>query len=130
MTHLCVCRYPLMVIDKRDGQDTEYLAMPLEVIEDGELPVPDIDVQETEGLDGIIRHYVAVTWKEVMPDMHVKKYDVVGHVVTAGCEISETIQGEDGQIQCDSKNIYVVLHPIEEWIEKHIIEISPIKIVS
>lgn len=118
-----------MILDKRDGQDVEYLAMPLEVIEGGELPVPDIDTIETEGLDGIVRYYVSVTWKPVTPDMHLKKYDVVGHVVTAGCELSETIQGEDG-LQCDSKSIYVVLHPIEEWVEKHIIEISPGKIVS
>jgi hypothetical protein len=130
MTHLCVCKYPLLILDKRDSQEVEYLAMPLEVIEDGELPVPEIDTLETEGLDGIIRYYVSVTWKPVTPDMHVKKYDVVGHVVTAGCELSEAIQGEDGHLQCDSKSIYVVLHPIEEWVEKHIIEISPGKLVS
>lgn len=117
-----------MIIDKRDSQDIEYLAMPLEVIEDGEISVPDIDVLDTEGLDGIIRHYVAVTWKEVTPDLHVKKYDVVGHVVTAGCEISEASKGEDGHLQCDSKDIYVVLHPLEEWIDKHIIELSPGKV--
>ncbi len=128
MTHICVCKYPLMIIDKRDSQDIEYLAMPLEVIEDGEISVPDIDVLDTEGLDGIIRHYVAVTWKEVTPDLHVKKYDVVGHVVTAGCEISEASKGEDGHLQCDSKDIYVVLHPLEEWIDKHIIELSPGKV--
>lgn len=125
MTHICVCKYPLLIIDKRDGQEVEYLAMPIQVIEDGELPVPDIDVQETEGLDGIIRGYVVVTWKDVTPEMHVKKYDVVGHVVTAGCELSEASKGEDGQLQCDSKSIYTVAHPIEEWINKHIIELSP-----
>jgi hypothetical protein len=130
MTHLCVCKYPLMVIDKRDGQEVEYLAMPLEVIEDGEFPIPDIDTVEAEGLDGIIRYYISVTWKQITPDMHVKKYDVVGHVVTAGCELSEATKGEDGHLQCDSKSIYVVFHPIEEWIEKHIIELSPSQIVS
>lgn len=128
MTHICVCRYPLMIIDKRDGQEVEYLAMPLEVIEDGELPVPDIDVLETEDLDGITRHYVKVTWKEVTPGLHVKKYDVVGHIVTAGCELSNATKGEDGQLQCDSKGIYVVLHPVKEWIDRHVIEISPGKI--
>lgn len=123
MTHLCVCRYPLLIFDKREKQEVEYLAMPLEVIEKGELPVPEIDTVETEGLDGITRYYISVTWKPVTPDMHVKKYDVVGHVVTAGCDLSEATKGEDGHLQCDSKSIYVVLHPIEEWIEKHIIEI-------
>lgn len=117
----------MMIIDKRDGQEVEYLAMPLEVIEDGEIPVPGIDILETEGLDGITRNYVAVTWKEVTPDLYTKKYDVVGHVVTAGCELSEASKGEDGHLQCDSKDIYVVLHPIEEWIEKHIIDLPPEK---
>lgn len=125
MSDICVCKYPLMIIDKRDAKEIEFIAMPLEVINDGELPVPDIDTLETEGLDGIVRHYVSVTWRPVTPDMHTKKYDVVGHVVTAGCELSEAIQGEDGHLQCDSKSIYVVLHPLEEWVEKHIIEISP-----
>ena len=116
-----------MIIDKRDAKEVEYIAMPLEVIEDGELPVPDIDVQEAEGLDGIIRNYVAVRWQDIMPNMHTKKYDVVGHVVTAGCELSEASKGEDGHLKCDSKNIYMVLHPLEEWMEKHVIEIPPAK---
>jgi len=112
-----------MMIDKRDGQEIEYLAMPLDVIEDGEIQIPDIDAQETEGLDGITRYYVSVKWKEVTSDMHTKKYDILGHVVTAGCELSEASKGEDGHLQCDTKSIYTVLHPIEEWVEKHIIEI-------
>jgi hypothetical protein len=127
MTHICVCKYPIMVIDKRDGQEIEYLAMPLQVIENGEIPVPDIDVQNAEGLDGIVRDYVVVRWQDVTPNMHAKKYDVVGHVVIAGCELSEASKGEDGNLQCDSKSIYTVFHPLEEWKEKHIIEIPPMK---
>lgn len=127
MTHICICKYPLMVTDKRDGQEIEYLAMPLEIIEGGEIPVPDIEIQHTEGLDGIFRDYVAVKWKDITPDLHVKKYDVVGHVVFAGCGLSEALKGENGHIHCDAKSIYMVLHPLEEWAENHIIEISPNK---
>lgn len=116
-----------MVIDGRDGNDVEYLAMPVEVIKDGDIPVPDIDVQETEGLDGITRYYVVVKWQQIKPGMHVKKYDVVGHIVEAGCELSETEKGEDGHLQCTSKNIYTVYHPIEEWIDKHVVELTPEK---
>ena len=81
-----------MVIDKRDAKEVEYLAMPLEVIENGEISVPNIDVQEAEGLDGIMRNYVVVRWQDITPNMHTKKYDVKGHVVTAGCELSEAIK--------------------------------------
>jgi len=117
-----------MVVDNREGQEIEYLAMPLEIIEGGEMPVPDIEVQNAEGLDGIVRQYVAIKWKDITPDLHVKKYDVVGHVVFAGCELSETLKEEDGGLKCDAKSIFMVLHPFEEWVENHIIEISPKKI--
>ncbi len=130
MTHICICKYPLMVIDKRDDEDIEYLAMPLEIIDTGIIPVPDLEIQDAEGLDGIVRRYVAVKWKDITPDLHVKKYDVVGHVVFAGCELSETLKGENGNLKCDTKSIYMVLHPLDEWAEKHIIEISPIKKVG
>jgi len=125
MTYVCVCKYPLVITDRRDNQEIEYLAMPLEVIDGGILPIPDINAQETEGLDGITRKYIAVQWHKLTPDLHTKKYDVAGHVVIAGCEFSEASKGEDGHLKCDSKSIYVVLHPLEEWVQQHMIEIPP-----
>jgi hypothetical protein len=116
-----------MVTDKRNGQEIDYLAMPLEIIDSGIIPVPDIDIQHAEGLDGIFRDYVAIKWKDITPDLHVKKYDVVGHVVFAGCELSEALKEKDGNIKCDTKSIYMVLHPLDEWVENHIVEISPTK---
>lgn len=112
-----------MVIDNRDGKGIEYLAMPIETIKDGDIPVPDIEYEETEGLDGIIRGYVAVTWQKVKDGDVVKKYDVVGHIVTAGCQLEETSKGEDGKLVCDEKSIYKVLHPVEEFVDQHIIEL-------
>lgn len=110
------------MIDNRDGKGTEYLSMPIEVIKEGDILVPDMDYIETEGLDGIIRGYMKITWKKPAHN-NVKKYDVVGHIVVAGCEPSEMIL-EDGKAQCDEKSIYEVYHPIEEWVEKHIIELG------
>lgn len=126
--HICICKYPLMIIDFRDGRTIEYLAMPIEVIKNGDMPVPDIDYVNEEGLDGITRKYVAVKWQQ-LDHRNVKKYDVVGHVVIAGCDLSETLVGEDGHPYCTDKSIYTVFHPLEEWVEQHLIEISPNKVI-
>lgn len=123
-THICICRYPLMIIDGREGQSIEYLAMPVEVIKDGDIRVPDIDHEEAEGFDGVIRDYISVKWQEIKDDMVMKKYDVVGHIVFAGCEPSETLKEEDGTLVCNDKSIFTVLHPAEEWVEKHVIELG------
>lgn len=118
MTHICTCEYPLLIIDNRSGQNIEYLALPTEVIHGemgGEPFEPIMDTYETEGLDGIIRLYMAVVWKE--PDHDgIKKYDVKGHIVYAGCSLED--------LQCDTKSIYAVLHPIDEWLSHHIIELK------
>jgi len=114
-----------MIIDNRDGKGIEYLAMPIEAIKGGDMPVPDIEYEETEGFDGIVRGYIAVKWQKIKDGAIVKKYDVVGHIVTAGCQPEEASTGEDGKLVCDEKNIYVVLHPVEEFVERHIIELKP-----
>ncbi len=123
--HICICKYPLMIIDNRDGRAIEYIAMPIEVIKDGDMPVPDIDYEETEGFDGVTRGYIAVKWQKENGNF-MKKYDVVGHIVRAGCQLSETSESEDGQLQCTDKSIYTVLHPAEEWVEQHVIELEPV----
>ncbi len=127
MAHICTCKFPLLIIDSRDGKgkEIEYLAMPIQTIEGGDMSVPDIEYVETEGFDGITRGYISVTWKKVEKGDIVKKYDVVGHIVTAGCQPEDASKGEDGMLVCDEKNIYVVLHPIEEWIDRHIIDLHP-----
>lgn len=126
--HICICKYPLLVIDNRDGKGVEYVAMPIEAIKEGDIPIPDIDYEETEGLDGIVRGYISVTWQKVKDGDIVKKYDVVSHVVTAGCQLEEASKGEDGKLVCNDKNIYVVLHPVQEWVEQHIVELPPLEV--
>lgn len=123
MSHICVCKYPLLIVDNRDGQEIEYIAMPIDVIKGGGLSIPDIDFEETEGPDGIIRDYISVKWRTVKQGDVVKKYDVAGHIVTAGCEFSETSKGEDGKFVCDEKSIYVVLHPADEWLDQHVLSV-------
>lgn len=114
-----------MIVDNRDGKDKviEYLAMPVEVIKGGGMPVPDIELIQTEGLDGIIRDYIAVVWQELKHN-NTKKYDVAGHIVIAGCDPSTASKEDDGSLICTDKNVYIVLHPVQEWIDQHIIELS------
>lgn len=104
---ICVCRYPLLVIDRRDGQEHLYLSIPYEIITDGVLPIPEISLTEK-------KDYVRVKWKE--PENGAKKYDKNGHIVVAGCP--------EDQLTCDSKNIYDVYHPVEEWYSDHVIELG------
>jgi hypothetical protein len=115
--HICVCKYPIILLDKRDGSDTEYFSIPFQVISDemeGEPFVPEMEVVETESLTGIIATFMKVVWKPSPP--WAKKYDVVGHIVHAGCP-------EDAQ-KCDVKSIFEVYHPIDEWINEHVIELK------
>lgn len=118
-TSICTCKFPLIIVDERDGKEIEYFAMPIETIQDGsggfdDSSLPDMEVVEAESLTGIIGTYMKVVWKE--PHSGTSKYDVHGHVVVAGCP-------EDA-LECDAKNIYVVYHPIEEWIDHHIVELK------
>lgn len=130
MAHICICRYPLIIIDGRDGKNIEYLAFPTEVIKTTDLNIPEIELISTEGLDGVKRDYVAVMWQQLPDHSNFKKYDVVGHIVTAGCHPSEAAQESDGSLYCESKDIYLVLHPADEWILQHVIELKPGKAVG
>lgn len=115
--HVCVCKYPIILLDGRDGSETEYYALPIQVISnemEGQPFVPDMETVETESLTGIIGTYMKVIWKQ--PPPWAKKYDVAGHIVVAGCE-------EDTRV-CDAKGIFEVYHPIDEWIQGHIIELK------
>lgn len=120
---ICTCKYPLIVIDERDSESVEYVSLPLEIADDGIFYIPTIEYIKTEGLDGIIRDYVSVIWKKPA-DIDVSAYDVDGHVVIAGCEYPEEALENERQRSCDKKSIFVVMHPMNEWIERHIIHLS------
>lgn len=118
MVHICVCKYPLIILDNRDGNNIEHIAMPTELIDGGYIPSPTIVPVTIEGVD-----YMAVEWQEHKDNDHIKEYEVVGHKVLAGCEPSE-IKIANGAVTCDTKKIYVVLHPKDEWTTKHIVELK------
>lgn len=121
MAHICVCKFPLIIIDNREGKTIEYIAMPTEIVSGGDMPVPTIEFIETEGLDGIKRDYIAVQWQELTHD-NVKEYDVAEHVVIAGCDPS-SVSIVDGELKCESKDIYLVLHPFKDWTTQHFIQL-------
>ena len=116
--HICTCKYPLMIVDKRDGIDVDYLSIPVEVIEGqmgGDMISPNIDVEDRQGLDGVTRTYVKVTWRKLDHD-GTKEYDINDHIVVAGCN--------EKDIACDTKGTYIVFHPMDEWLDHHIIELE------
>jgi len=106
-----------MIVDKRSGKDIEYTAIPSQILKDmdGEIVNPIIEYREEEDLDGILREYMEVRWKDIDHN-DINRYDVSGHIMYAGCPKDE--------LKCDSKGVYTVLHPIDEWIKDHIIELN------
>ena len=120
VTIVCVCRYPLVFIDTRNGDSISYISIPEEVFEDeGGIDNPEFEEIAEEGFDGEMHDYMAVIWKNP-EDAITKKYDVNEHIVISGCDAST-----DGKkMKCKKKELYVVLHQIQEWIDNHIIEIK------
>lgn len=128
-------------MDKRDGGEKdpiEYLAIPQEVIDelgdDGKIKIPRIKMVRDKGLDGVVRDYVRVIWADSSEAM-TKKYDVNDHVVVIGCDVGSGGSGGFGEgkkckrgshkckIKCEEKEVYEVLHPLDEWHSHHIVEI-------
>ncbi len=135
MAQICVCKYPLIIIDNREGKAVEYIAMPTDVISDTDIPLPFIEPIETEGPDGVVRKYISVRWQEIPQDVDnkcdgdkcngiAKRYDhdIPEHIVIAGCNASE-ISIIDGEMKCDIKSIYTVLHTWEDWRDFHFIQL-------
>lgn len=116
---ICVCKYPIMITDKRYGGSDTYISMPLEVIADGiEIPIPDMEVLDEIGFDNIKRKYMKVKWQNNIPS-NAKRYNINDHLVMAGC-------AED-QLSCDTKSIFSVSHPLDEWNEYHMIDLNETK---
>lgn len=137
---ICSCLYPLHIVDKRDsisGEDSdsiEYLAIPQEVIDEmgKKINIPSIEVIKEEGFDGVKRDYVKVVWADSSGAM-TKRYDVNDHIMIIGCDAPKCkIQkGKDKHkdrsgCKCDEKEVYAVLHPLDEWHSHHIVEINSI----
>jgi hypothetical protein len=118
---ICVCKYPLIVIDERDGDKKPFISIPLSIV-DRDMPIPDMEVVEEVDSDNKTKMYMKVQWQK--PPKDPKKYFDIGgdHIVLAGCPKEA--------LQCDAKSIYVVYHPIDEWESYHMIELKENKNIS
>lgn len=118
---VCPCLYPLVITDKRYDTKIEYIAIPTEIFEDMQnIDQPEFEEVEEKGFDGHFHKYIAVMWKDPK-EATTKKYEINDHIVIAGCDFPRT---NKGKLKCYDKEIYVVLHPIDEWTEHHIVSIQ------
>lgn len=111
---ICPCKYPTVIFDKRDSEEIKSIAIPFDIMDGYNLPVPDMEVTEETGQDNVKRKYMKVQWIE--PHKDVKRYYIAEHIVLAGCP--------EENLSCDLKNIYVVYHPIDEWNSFHMIDVK------
>ena len=99
--------------ETEDGDGVKYLAYPEEHVQKA-LGKLDIDVQKFEGKD-----YVGVNYKPIESSDHIKQYLTNEHTIFAGCNTPVKV-GDHG-LKCESKEIYLSLHPIDEWTDHHVI---------
>lgn len=120
---------------KIDGQDVKFLAIPFDTVAERDIDIPEIEMVEHDipiglaGSDFITKNFVKLIWKKPT-DEFTKKYEVQGHIVVAGCKHSETIKvDEEGteKLKCTEKEIFSVLHPADEFLNQHIMDIEEIK---
>jgi len=127
---ICVCRYPIILTDKRDGLENKFICIPVEIVDGDSIPIPQIEFVKEESFsfgeslrkfvkendfDNKKKEWVVVKWNK--PSNVTKRYNVADHIVIAGCP--------EDQLTCNSKSIYEVYHPIDEWYSLHDIEIGP-----
>lgn len=100
---------------KTDGEySVNYLAYPEDHVQKmlGKL---DIDIQKFEGND-----YVGVNYKDIESSDLMKRYLTNEHTIFAGCGAPVKV-GDQG-LKCESKEIYLSLHPLDEWTDHHFID--------
>lgn len=115
---ICVCKYPLIVTDSRDGTDRDFISIPLEILNGiNEIPIPYMEVVDEKDFDDKMATYMKIEWQKISKDA--KRYNVNDHIVLAGCS--------EDQLSCDTKSIFAVYHPIDEWNEYHMLEIDKTK---
>ncbi len=114
----CPCMYPviLTIIDS-DGDKVEYISMPFDELDDDRFKIPKIETTTHKG-----REYIAVIWED--PEgANLKSYVVNDHIVYAGCLVSDLTK-KGNKTSCKEKELFLVLHPKEEWESYHIREIK------
>lgn len=112
---ICICRYPIMITDKRFGGSDTYISIPLEVVDGVEVPVPDMEVVKEKDFSDKMATYMKVKWQDDIPSW-ANRYNVNDHIVMAGCP--------EERLSCDTKSIFAVFHPIDEWNGYHMIDLN------
>ena len=114
----CPCLYPvILTITDIDGDETRYISMPDDELDNEKFKIPKIDYIEKDG-----KEYVAVLWED--PEgADLKSYEVNDHLVYAGCSFGDKLRRK-GKMVCREKELYMVLHPKEEWESYHIRELK------
>jgi len=75
--------------------------------------IPKLDYTERDG-----KEYVVVLWED--PEgADLKSYEVNDHLVYAGCSFGDKLK-RGGKMVCKEKELYMVLHPKDEWESYHI----------
>ena len=110
----CPCLFPIVLtITDEDGDETVYWALPDDEIDGQTFDIPKLDYTERDGKD-----YVAVLWND--PEgADLKSYEVNDHLVFAGCSFGDKLK-RGGKMVCREKELYMVLHPKDEWESYHI----------
>ncbi len=124
------------VIVKIDDQDVKFLAIPFETASKRGIEIPEIEIVDHDipigllGKDFITKQFVKVKWHKLNDD-YTKKYDIREHIVVAGCKLSDALKNKvfdelEGkeQLKCTEKEVFSVLHPIDEFLNQHIMEIE------
>jgi len=87
--------------------------MPDDEINGETFDIPKLEYTEKNGIE-----YVAVLWADPK-DADLKSYEVNDHLVYAGCNYGDKLK-KGGKMVCKEKELFLVLHPKEEWERYHI----------
>lgn len=110
----CPCLYPvILTITDEDGDETTYWSMPDDELDSGKFEIPKLDYTTKDE-----KEYVVVMWND--PEgADMKSYEVNEHLVYAGCKFGDKLK-RGGKMVCKEKELFLVLHPKEEWETYHI----------
>ena len=117
----CPCLYPLiLIITDNDGDEIKYWSMPDDELDNGKFNIPKIDYVTEDGIpiNESEASYVAVKWANTN-GANLKKTEVNEHLVYSGCSFNELVK-KGGKMKCKEPQLYLVLHPKEEWEDYHI----------
>jgi len=102
-----------LTITDSDGDKITYWSLPDDEIDGETFSIPEFHYTERKG-----KEYMAVLWNDPK-DADLKLTEVNDHFVYSGCNFDELIK-KNGKMKCKEPQLYLVLHPKEEWESYHI----------